>query len=1214
MMNRTSLTLALVMLFGLLNAQSFFTRTSENNINLRFDDERTIIPEKYDVYRLDVESFKDYLHRAPMEFTQRNGLKLQVPMPDGTMESFEVFESPVMEPGISARYPSIKSYKAYSLDNKSTNMRFALSPQGFYAAIRTIDGEFYIDPYSEKNTKDYIVYDTKDFKSDIYKDIPMCGVEDAIRPEYSHHVSLVETRADNVTLRVFRLAMACTAEWGSRPRRGTVESCLADMNTMMTRMNSIYENDIACRFLIVDDNDKLIFLNINDQPYENTTEGKKILGNNTRIINQYLPGGASSYDIGHVLSICYDIGGVAQLGSLCQTNKGNGVTCNNTNDLSQIVTRVVAHEVGHQFNASHTWNRCPGIEDQRAGTVAYEPGSGTTIMSYAGSCGTDNVAGDNDDYFHVASLIQMYGKTNIGGNAYACSQKVNTSNHYPVVSVPTETYTIPITTPFYLKGSATDEDGDRLTYTWEQYDLGEDVPLGTITEDGPLYRSVKPTVDGDVRFIPKPTSLLSGLLNEKTEPLSDLARTLNFKLTVRDNNAEVGGIAWEDYVVKVTDKAGPFKLIFPEVDAQFKAGQLATITWDVANTDKAPVNCQTVNIFGSYLSAIRDEDPNLVPLAMGVPNNGYCNVVIPEETSNFFRIIIKAADNIFLTASKIPSKIQEPSEPELYVTASAGNLRICQPNTAVVTYDSKGIGGFDDDINYEIISDLPEGVTASLNSSSAAVGESVFVTINTENITADVSGELVVRVSANGINDRMIITEFTAESGDIDDVATLSPENGAQGIEGNIDFSWEGKPDAINYEIQIATNPDFSNEHLIGSAEREETSYRFNAVLEKATLYYWRVRANNNCRNGEWSEISVFSSEALACKEYKSGVQDIVIPTAKDTETEIEVFIGESGIISDLNITAIKAQHGRLSDISATLVSPSGVEARLWRKQCGNQQNVNVRIDDQAPDFFRCPINTGRLYRPQNGLDKLEVFNGEQMNGTWKLKVFDDVAGQGGRLQELNLEICANITVNPPVLVNNNTLELPPSDLVSIPTSLLEARKEGNNNPDELTFTIVSLPKHGTLIYLDAPAWVGLQFTQTDINNYWLAFHADNENYEGTDFFTFTVDDGKAGWIGITEFIIDIDKGHPSSSFDAIFANDIYVYPNPVSNEFNIVLSGKAIDFTQYRMSDVSGKTVKSGKLEDTSSKLNTEGIKPGVYFITLTNGKNIVSKKIVKI
>ncbi len=1207
----------IVLMFAMANiqAQVFFHRTDESKIQLRSTDNRTVVPDKYEVYNLDLEGLKSYLAQAPLEFSSKVGLKMQIPLSNGEIKWFEVFESPVLQPGIAAKYPSIKSYKAYGLSERAMDMRFAVSPQGFYAAINTLQGEMYIDPYSEENIQDYIIYNVVDHREDIYKNVPMCGVEHETRPD-GNTMKNFNNRTENVLIREYRLAMACTGEWGGARRRGTVELCVADINTMVTRLNSIFEREVAIRFRIIDENDKLIFLDPNKDPYEDASEGLKIVFRNTEILNKLLPKGASAYDVGHVLAVCTDIGGVVAGGTCNTMNKGNGVTCSTDNNLTKAVTRVMAHEIGHQFDGSHTWNICKGIDEQRAANWAYEPGSGTTILSYAGSCGADNVAGGNDEYFHVGSLIQMFAKTTPGGVAWECATKITTENHQPIAIVPKEKYVIPIATPFFLKGSGTDEDGDELTYCWEQFDLGPVISLGTTDNpEGPLFRSVKPEKDAYLRFFPKPASIITGQVAEKTEALPTVPRILNFKLTVRDNNPVSEGVVWEDYSVEVSDKAGPFKVTYPETAQVFKAGQLITVAWDVANTDQAPINCKKVNIFASYNGAIRDEDPNLVPLAMGVDNNGAYVVTIPNKLTKLLRIIVKAADHIILSSSAAPSQVIASAAPEVFVAANAINLKICQPDEALITYNTIGLGGFEDNVRFVIIEDsLPKGVKASLRQDQIKAGESNQITLNTDGVVGTQEGKVVVFAIAEGVDTIVMSANVFVEGGNINDIQMLSPANGAEGLTGAIRFNWNSKPDAISYEVEIANNPDFATDHMLESRITIDTTYRISAQVKESTIYYWRVRAYNNCKIGEWSDVRAFFTVALKCKEYKSGLQNEVISTASNAKAEIKLTLDELGIVSDLNITQIRASHGRLVDLTAYLISPSGKEALLWANQCGNQQNINVRLDDEAVDFFQCPINTGKLYRTDvaKGADKLSIFKDEQIHGEWTLRLEDKFAGQGGKFTEFNMEICAAINVLSPYIVNNKRMEIHPGDKLYVAKNLLESQDD-DNSASELTYTIVSVPDHGVVTLHGRVLIPGSTFTQADLNENSVLYEADTK-YEGTTHFAFTVYDGNGGWIGITNFEILIDESIPVSTKDNRFEKEVFVYPNPVSDQLNIVVTGQATAFNQYTLIDVSGRSVLSGVLSEPITTLHVHNIEKGIYILRLTDGKTSISRKVVRI
>ena len=1194
-----------------VNAQSFWKKSDESGFQLRSAESRSIIPDKYQTFKLDFQGLKTYLANAPMEMSDEKNsetLLLEIPLPDGKTEMFKVYESPVMESEISARYPNIKSYKAYSMRDKSKNMRFALSINGFHGSIMSLSGENYIDPYSSENIQDYIVYDVKDHNSDTYKGVNLCGVEDESRPEI-HHFNPTLRNAEEVELRTYRLALACTGEWGRVTRRGTKEKCLADMNTMINRLNIIYEREMAIRYIIINDNDKLIFLDPATDPYENSNEGKKLVGINTSKLNAIIP--SSSYDIGHLLSICFDIGGVVS-GRLCNaSNKGNGVTCNNDNDLSRIVTRVLAHEIGHQLTAGHVWNNCDfdGEEAQFHQGSAVEPGSGSTIMGYAGTCGADNVVSAEDDYFNVRSLEQMYEATTNNAQAYLCAIKIQSGNHFPVITMPTKTYVIPISTPFELSAKATDEDGDNLTYCWEQSDTGETVPLGSQSASAPLFRSFKPSATGDVRFFPRAANILSGSFTDKTEVLPNNSRDLNFRFTVRDNNAAAGGVIWGDYKISSSTQAGPFKITYPEIDVKFQIGQQVNVTWDVANTDKAPVNCKMVNIYGSFSAAIRNDDPNLVPLALNVPNDGSQEVYIPNKVSNFFRVIIKAADHIFLTSSKIPSKIEAPTTPGIYFETQQNYVKICQPTEGKIDFTTTGLAGFSDDIIFELASDLPSGITASFSNTTVKAGQPVSLIINTVNLKGNQTGQIRVRAFAPGLDTMERLINIEIVGGNLSSLQTLLPENGSNGVLALPKFNWIKKADAETYEIQVSKNPDFAGNNLVVTKETVDSTFTTPVILDKSTIYYWRVRAKNNCGAGDWSRISAFVTEALSCNVYSSGVQTINISASGTPSVEIPLQVFSDGTASDVNVKLIKAEHARLVDLVAYLVAPSGKEGILWSRKCGTQQNLNLGLDDQSPDFFQCPINTGKVYRPES---VLSAFNGESIKGEWKLRIEDKQSGSGGRLQEFNLEICSNIVLDQPYMVKNDTLKIFPGNKRTITKELLLAA-DNNNSASELVYTLVYAPSSGILTFNGNPIAAGARFTQEELNNSKISFE-DTSEAEGSDYFSFTVADGQGGWIGITSFNILRDADFVNASVDYSISQDIYVNPNPTSGDIQVILTGKAISLTNYAVTDIAGRRLLSGTLKNGKTDISLNELSNGIYLLRMFDSKTVISKKIVKI
>jgi hypothetical protein len=307
----------------------------------------------------------------------------------------------------------------------------------------------------------------------------------------------------------------------------------------------------------------------------------------------------------------------------------------------------VAHEVGHQFSATHTFNGSTGAcgSGQRDASSAYEPGSGSTIMAYAGLCGGQNIQFQSDDYFHTKSYDQIVFFTNLGsGNS--CPVVTATGNTPPVPVADQTISFIPLDTPFTLTGSATDADGDALTYCWEEYDLGPAGHPNSPSGTAPIFRSFLPT-DTPSRTFPQWSDIVS---NTQTIGgiLPTYGRRLRFRLTARDNRAGGGGADSDQIFIDVDDTAGPFEVTYPSaVGIVLNANAPVTVTWDVANTSNGNVNCQLVDINLSTDGGFTYP----TTLLAGTPNDGSQMVNLPFIITTTARIQVAAADNIFFDIS-----------------------------------------------------------------------------------------------------------------------------------------------------------------------------------------------------------------------------------------------------------------------------------------------------------------------------------------------------------------------------------------------------------------------------------------------------------------------------------------------------------------------------------------------------------------------------------
>lgn len=581
-------------------------------------------------YQLDINGLKTTLQNAP----KRNDLQNQVsnvivnfPNNKGKLQSYRIKEASTMEPDLQAMFPEIRSYVGQGINNPSAIIRFSISPEkGLSSMVFSDKKTVFIEPYTN-DLSSYMVYSRS--SSDPRPEF-VCETE-YIDQQIPNDFNVTAARnANDGQLRTFRLALACTGEY-AQFHGGTVPAVMAAMNTTMTRVNGIFERDLAVTMVMVD-NTSIIFLNGLTDPYTNDNGGV-MLGENQTTCDTNI--GVGNYDIGHVFST--GGGGVAYLNSPCVNgNKAGGVTGGASPVGDAFDVDFVAHEMGHQYGGNHTQNN----NCQRS-AVSVEPGSASTIMGYAGIC-VPNVQNNSDDYFHGENIKEMW--ANITTGSSQCGTQSSTGNTAPVANAGAN-FTIPRSTPFVLRGSATDVDmGDSLTYCWEQTDATPATmpPVSTSTV-GPAFRSLQPTTSPD-RFMPAFGTVLAGSTSSTWEVVPSVARTMNFSLTVRDNVSGGASTASDNMVVTTSGPSGPFLVTSQATSGiSWIQGTTETITWDVAGTTSNGVDEANVNILLSTDGGLNFD----TVLASNVPNNGSYDITVPNIPSAYCRVMVEAVNNIF---------------------------------------------------------------------------------------------------------------------------------------------------------------------------------------------------------------------------------------------------------------------------------------------------------------------------------------------------------------------------------------------------------------------------------------------------------------------------------------------------------------------------------------------------------------------------------------
>ncbi|MBP8282274.1 MAG: GlyGly-CTERM sorting domain-containing protein, partial [Aeromonas sp.] len=538
---------------------------------------------------------------------------------------------------LAARYPGILAFKGYDESNPVETGRFDLGPQGFHAMFSHQGRMVFVDPL--RNGEGYAIYYQQDAHSRLE--------EEADKVIGSQAKALArQVLVDGNERKRYVIAISAAGEY-TQYHGGTVEAGLGAIATLLNRVNEVYQRDVAAEFQLASGNDTIIFTDTATDPFNN--DDGDIDANVTVQQNAQTQAGTKlgPFDIGHVVNT--GGGGLAGLGVLCTAEKSAGMTGSPNPVGDAFFIDYVAHEIGHQFGADHTFNGTTGScgGGNREASQAWEPGSGSSIMAYAGICGEENLQANSLPYFHSKSIEQMRAHM---ATVASCGSSQSLTNNAPQVAAGND-YVIPANTPFVLKGAGADLDQDPLSYTWEQIDLGtESFSVASMVDDGsrPLFRFVAPTALPE-RTLPSLPSLLSNTL-AKGEAWPATNRELNFRLTARDGK---GGVASDDMKIQVVNTGSAFRLTSPLV-TPLGAGANQTIGWDVAGTNAAPINCSKVD-----LSLTRDEGVSWTLLASGQPNSGSASVTIPAGNDGTARLKVACSDNLFFAISPLKLSVTQ---------------------------------------------------------------------------------------------------------------------------------------------------------------------------------------------------------------------------------------------------------------------------------------------------------------------------------------------------------------------------------------------------------------------------------------------------------------------------------------------------------------------------------------------------------------------------
>ncbi len=970
-----TITIAFLSFYG--SAQSDYWQQEVSKKELGHDFSTRFDIRKGKMFSFDAPLFKSRLKGA--SHANKRSEIVYFPNEKGEMIAFEVAESPILSPGLSEKYPQIKSYVGHSIGHSKDKIRFSVSHNGIQSMIVHADqrGTTFMQKYAH-NT--YVVY-TRDSNATLETPF-VCTTKSAVEKRLQ---ATALKPVDGQILRKFRLAVSASGEY-TEHHGGTVADALAAINATVTRNNEVFETDLGVTFELVANTDAVIFTDADTDPYSGSLSSK-VQNTLTSTI------GAENYDIGILFNkASTGDGNAGTIGSVCIDNRKGSAYVSGPNPEGDLYDLdFVAHELGHQLGANHTWSH-----ESEGTQVQVEPGSGTTIMGYAGITGINNVAANGDDYFHYFSIVQITDLLATLG----CAEIIDLTNIPPVIT-PTGNFVIPKSTAFVLTGNATDADvDDVLTYAWEQIDNGmvTQSTFGPNNPSGSNFRSQKPSTDPQ-RYFPKLTSVLEGNLtqtsptvNSAWETVSDVEREMNFALTVRDNAIGGGQVVSDLVNIFVVNNAGPFVVTSQTTNTVSSAGNLEEITWDVANTDKAPINAQTVAILLSIDGGLTFP----ITLAANTINDGNHKVVLPGTPTTEARIMVKANNNIFFAVNSSNFTIDAS---EIVLNFTDLEFEVCQSDILAAPFTYETYLGFNEEATFSVVTP-PEGVDISFSPETAVANNTpVAITFtNTGNLPV---GSYPIQVLATTASTTKEITiDLNIYNVGFTDVVLVAPADGLDDTSTNMLLEWEADILATSYDIQIAADMAFAN--IIETASAISNSYA-PSNLDNETIYYWRVKPENICGEGSFSSSFSFTTVQFDCTHKPAAGLPLAILTTGTPTVTSKISFFEDLQVADINVN-LEIDHSFLSDLVVSLTSPSGTTVILISNSCGDLRNLNATFDNSASSFI-CG-GTPAIDGTVKPLASLNSFNGESLFGEWTLTVKDNAPSDGGSLKAFSLDVC----------------------------------------------------------------------------------------------------------------------------------------------------------------------------------------------------------------
>ena len=1179
--------LAMVTVFGFSQTGKFWSANNESRSSIIADKAafRLSYPKEVKLFNLNAEAFRQQLFSV-VGNTSKNSTIISIPNAAGSIEQFEVFEASNFDAELQARFPEIRAYSGKGITDNSATLKLSISPQGVQTMVfRTEKDNEFIEPYSKDHTV-YAVYKSHRQKGTLPWS---CATEDhktfSTLNEKVGNLNIVARSGGD--LKTMRLAQSVTAEYSNyfgATSAAQVNLVLAGINATLARCNGVYEKDLALHLNLVAASTNVIYYNASTDPYDAAAAGSggtwnaQLQSTLTSVI------GEANYDIGHLFGASGGGGNAGCIGCVCTNgSKGSGFTspADGVPQGDNFDIDYVVHEIGHQLGGNHTFS----MNNEGSG-VNKEVGSGITIMGYAGITSQD-VANHSIDIYHQATIAQI--QTNLGTKTCPVTTSISANNATPVVAA-VANYTIPKSTPFALTGSANDANaGDVLTYCWEQNDNASSTQTGASSvasatkASGPNWISFRPTTS-PTRYFPQLSTILAGALitgplaggdaGTNIEALSSVARTLNFRLTVRDNAVyssvapvSVGQTQFTDMAVTVSSASGPFAVSAPNTAVSYTGGSSQAITWAVASTTATPVSCANVKI------SLSTDGGQTFPtvLAASTPNDGTETLTIPNTPTTTARIKVEAVGNIFFDISNT----------NFTITAGTGcgapaGLASSAITTSGATVSWTAVSGA---VSYDVDYKLTSSGTWT-NAATATASTSVAIS----GLASSTVYDWRVRANCSGSSSTYTAAQFTTGS-----IAVCNAPSGLASsaiTTSGATVSWTSVSGANSYDVdyKLTSSATWTN----AATASASTSVAISG-LASSTVYDWRVRTN--CASG---------SSGYTAAQFTTATASTCGSAFEPNETQATAAAISSGVNNSAAITTstdvdyYKITTTATSNNVFNLVGPSGVDYDLFvynsaGTQLGSSESTTatetVSLTGQAAGTY---------------FIKVMGYSGANSATCYTIKATATVVTGC----QSSLDNSTNGTTAGAATIPFNTNV---TGLIS-PSADVDNYKFVITTGGTLTATLATLPGDYDIKLLNsAGTQVGISqnggttsesisYTAT-AGTYYAQVYGYNGANSATVCYTLKVQLGTASRAGE-----QVSIGSMAS-----------IYPNPVRNELNVKM-GSYAEPVSVTLTDMYGRKMVNKTFAGTSA-INTSKMAAGVYMVTITdkNGSTIKQDKIVK-